>query len=74
MQKEPNTASPQLNTGFGTNYQNYSFAGAERNNTKSFTPRVVTDINSGKLISLSKSRTAAVHIPSYDSIYLDLSD
>lgn len=49
MQRESNTAPP-LNTGFGTNYQNSSFGGADRNKAKSFTPQVLTSINSGKLM------------------------
>ncbi|XP_047030466.1 uncharacterized protein LOC124637822 isoform X2 [Helicoverpa zea] len=44
MQREP-PASP-MNTGFGANYLNTNFGGADRNKAKTFTPQVLTSINS----------------------------
>ncbi|CAH0585864.1 unnamed protein product [Chrysodeixis includens] len=36
------TPPAPLNAGFGTNYSNHTFSGADRNKAKSFTPQVVT--------------------------------
>lgn len=51
-----------LNVGFGTNYSNHTFLGADRNKAKSFTPQVVTGINSVHLICLRTLGGAAQSI------------
>ncbi|KAJ8731550.1 hypothetical protein PYW07_004714 [Mythimna separata] len=62
IQREPN--STPLNTGFGTNYQNSNFGGADRNKAKTFTPQVLTSINSGT----GPTKETPKNISSFDTV------